>query len=80
MRRSSSPKAATGEPSLRARTSKPGGASVIASPWLIHTALVAGQSVNSGEDETRETSVRPYSPMGVRATVPPSCWAVSCAP
>ena len=36
--------AATGAPGLFAVATNPGGASVMASPWLIHTLAVAGQS------------------------------------
>lgn len=36
--------AATGAPELVATTSKPSGATVTASPWLIHTGWVVGRS------------------------------------
>ena len=53
----------------------------MASPWLIQTVDVAGQSGNSGDFAALSvSSVRPYSPCPVRETVPPSCSAISCAP
>ena len=60
----------------------PAGTSVMASPWLIHTDDVAGQSGNSGDfgAAPSDSVVRPYSPCPVRDTVPPSCSAMSCAP
>ena len=74
--------AATGAPGEVAVATKPGGTSVMASPWLIHTEDVDGQSGKSGEAELaeRDSDVRPYSPWPVRDTVPPSCNAISCAP
>ncbi len=72
--------AATGAPALVAVAVKPSGTAVMASPWLIHTFDVAGQSGLSGEAPVWRNSVRPYSPWPVRDTVPPSCSAMSCAP
>ena len=80
MRRSASCRAATGAPGLVAVATKPAGGSVMASPWLIQTCEVAGQSTHSGEAPVSERLVRPYSPWPVRDTVPPSCSASSCAP
>ena len=50
------------------------------SPWLIQTSPSTGQSAKSGEGETIDISVRPYSPLPVWATVPPSWLAISWAP
>ncbi len=72
--------AATGAPALVAVATNPSGTAVMASPWLIQTLDVAGQSVHSGEAPVCVSSVRPYSPWPVRVTVPPSCCAMSCAP
>ncbi len=72
--------AATGAPALVAVAANPSGTSVMASPWLIHTLDVAGQSGQSGDAPVCVSSVRPYSPCPVRDTVPPSCRAMSCAP
>ena len=58
----------------------PAGTAVMASPWLIHTLDVDGQSGHSGDAAVNDSSVRPYSPCPVRDTVPPSCSAMSCAP
>ena len=79
-RRSGSCIAATGAPGLVAVRVKPSGTAVMASPWLIHTLDVAGQSGHRGEAPVSVSSVRPYSPCPVRDTVPPSCSAISCAP
>ena len=82
-RRSASCMAATGAPPDDAVATNPGGTSVMASPWLIQTDDVAGQSGNSGDfppDADNDNAVRPYSPAPVRDTVPPSCSAMSCAP
>ena len=54
--------AATGAPALVAVAANPSGAAVMASPWLIQTLEVAGQSVHSGEAPVCVSSVRPYSP------------------
>ncbi len=72
--------AATGAPALVAVATNPSGTAVMASPWLIHTDEVTGQSGHSGDAAVSESSVRPYSPWPVRDTVPPSCSAMSCAP
>ena len=72
--------AATGAPALVAVGVKPSGTSVMASPWLIHTLDVAGQSGQRREAPVCVSCVRPYSPWPVRDTVPPSCSAMSCAP
>ena len=64
--------AATGAPELVAVATNPAGTSVMASPWLIHTPDVEGQSEHSGEAAVSVSSVRPYSPWPVRETVPPS--------
>jgi hypothetical protein len=75
--------AATGAAGDDAVATKPGGTSVMASPWLIHTDDVAGQSGNSGDfppEAVNDNAVRPYSPAPVRVTVPPNCSAISCAP
>ena len=79
-RRSGSCMAATGPPGLVAVAAKPAGTAVMASPWLIHTFEVAGQSGHRGEVPVSDSSVRPYSPCPVRDTVPPSCRAMSWAP
>ena len=71
IRRSGSCRAATGAPGLVAVATNPGGTSVMASPWLIQTSEVVGQSTHSGEGAVRVSSVRPYSPLPVRDTVPP---------
>ena len=80
MRRSASPKAATGASGAEAVASMPGGAAVMQSPWLIQTSADAGQSLNSGEGPVSSSLVRPYSPRPVRVTVPPSWRATSWAP
>ncbi len=72
--------AAIGAPALEAVATKPSGTVVMASPWLIHTDAVAGQSGQSGEAPVCDSAVRPYSPCPVRVTVPPSWSAISCAP
>ncbi len=72
MARSGSWRAATGASGLEAVATNPSGTAVMASPWLIHTSAVAGQSENSGEDPVVVSGVRPYSPRPVRATSPPS--------
>ena len=72
--------AATGAPGLLAVATNPSGTAVMASPWLIHTFEVTGQSGLSGEAAVSASSVRPYSPWPVRDTVPPSCRAMSWAP
>ena len=58
----------------------PAGTSVMASPWLIHTVEVAGQSGHNGDGAVSDSSVRPYSPgTGARHDAP-SCSAMSWAP
>ncbi len=79
-RRSGSCIAATGAPSLVAVPTKPWGTAVMASPWLIHTDEVDGQSGHSGDGVVWVSVVRPYSPWPVRVTVPPSWSAINCAP
>ena len=78
--RSGSCMAATGAPGLVAVATNPSGTAVMASPWLIHTLEVTGQSGHRGDGPVRDSSVRPYSPWPVRDTVPPSWSAMSCAP
>ena len=81
IRRSWSPNAATGEPALLARTSKPG-------RRLGHRVAVAHPDLatrpasrrTAARQPASDSSVRPYSPLPVCATVPPSCWAISWAP
>ena len=80
MERRSSWKAATGASGLSAVATNPAGTEVMASPWLIHTSTWAGQSTKSGEVPVTDRGVRPYSPRPVRATSPPSCWAINWAP
>ena len=58
----------------------PGGGTVMASPWLIQTSEVVGQSRQSGDGAVSVNSVRPYSPFSVCATCPPSWVAMSWAP
>ena len=70
---------ATGAPALLATTSKPSGAAVTASPWLIHTGWVSGRSECSCPPETF-SSVRPYSLVPVWATVPPRVCAIAWNP
>ena len=70
MRRSASCRAATGAPGLVAVATNPGGTSVMASPWLIQTSEVVGQSTHRGDGAVSVSSVRPYSPFPVRDTVP----------
>ena len=77
--RARSSNAATGAPGLLATTSKPAGAAVTASPWLIHTGCVAGRPECSSPPATF-SSVRPYSLVPVCATVPPSAWAMAWNP
>ena len=74
--------AATGAPGEVAVATKPGGTSVMASPWLIHTDDVDGQSGKSGEAEPASVTATcaRTRPGPVRDTVPPSCSAMSCAP
>ncbi len=75
-RRARSSKAATGAPVLVATTSKPSGAEVTASPWLIHTGCLPGSPECSSPPRT-SISVRPYSLVPVRATVPPRACAMA---
>jgi hypothetical protein len=72
--------AATGASALVAVATKPGGTSVIASPWLIQTSDEVGQSTQRGDGPVNVSFVRPYSPFSVLETVPPSCSAMSWAP
>ncbi|SHT66413.1 Uncharacterised protein [Mycobacteroides abscessus subsp. abscessus] len=78
-RRSRFSNAATGAPSLLATTVKPCGASVTASPWLIHTGCTSGRPSCRSPPAT-VSSVRPYSLVPVCATVPPSTCAMAWKP
>ena len=81
IRRLSFSSTATGASGVLAVARKPGGASVTASKWLIHTSCDSGTSMCSTDDvAVRVRWARPYSPRMPRPTVPPSCCAISCAP
>ncbi len=74
--------AATGEAAVRAVTAKPGGACVQVSPCDIHTCCGEGSpssSVSPGPGSTL-SAVPPYSPTGVRVTMPPSSETISWNP
>ena len=72
---------ATGASFVLAVGVNPGGATVIASKWLIHTSCSSGRSAgNSDESAVRVSRARPYSPAMPRPTVPPSWVAISWAP
>ena len=74
--------AATGASGVLAVAVKPGGGTVTASKWLIHTSCSWGRPSSSSlcTPSARVTLARPYSPRRPRPTVPPSCWAISCTP
>ena len=61
-------------------TVKPAGASLTASPWLIHTDCSTGRSCSSRPGVVTVSGVPPYSRSPVRATVPPSDWAIAWKP
>ena len=64
---------------IRARN--PAGAATIVSKWLIHTGCSAGRSCpNRIDSAVTCNEVRPYSPLPVLATSPPSWRATSWAP
>ena len=77
MPRSVSSRAATGTSSVEAVERKPAGAVTIPSPWLIHTSKAGGTSAKStdgaGPAVLNVSAVRPYSPLPLRSTTPPSC-------
>jgi len=79
-RRSASSNAATGEPGEVASTVKPSGARCTESPWLIHTAWVAGEPRRRVPSWPTVTVVEPYSRMPVRPTSPPSARAIDWKP
>ena len=54
--------AATGAPSVWARTSKPAGAVLTATPWLIHVSCLYGEPASSPSVLSMVVSVLPYSP------------------
>ena len=64
---------------LRGRRHRSCAGTVIVSKWLIHTDC-RSVSVNSRPASATSSSVRPYSPRPVLATVPPRSRARSCAP
>jgi hypothetical protein len=80
--RSGSSKAATGVDSVEATTRAPGGGSLTESRWLIQTtcSAVVPSSRPPSVATVARRSVLPYSAAPVRATVPPSSWAISCMP
>jgi hypothetical protein len=79
-RRSSFSSTATGASGVLAVARKPGGGSVIASKWLIHTSCSSGMSAcSSDESAVRVRCARPYSPRMPRPTVPPS-WGDQLGP
>ena len=79
IRRSTCSSTATGASGVLAVTRKPWGGPTIESKWLIHTIWCSGSSSTDGSP-LGSRSVRPYSPLPVRDTSPPSCCAMSCAP
>ena len=81
MSRSVFSKAATGAPAEAATTAKPGGAAWHPSPCDIHTCCSRGSPRNSMLDgSVTRSGVPPYSEVPVRATSPPSAWAISWKP
>ena len=72
--------AATGVATVDARTSKPSGARCTESPWDIQTRCSPGMSARSVPGLVTRTGVRPNSEMPVRATSPPSTWAIAWKP
>ena len=73
-------KAATVARGDRALTVNPGGAAVTSSPCDIHETSWSGTPSSSVPGSRTETRVRPYSRWPVRATVPPSAWAIAMKP
>ena len=78
--RAMSSNAAIGVPSVDARTSKPGGATVTASVWLIQTRCDSGRPRSSTPGSLTCSVVRPNSDRSVCATVPPSASAIAWKP
>jgi len=72
--------AATGVASVLAVTVNPSGATVTLSPCDIHTVCSAGSPANSTPSCATRSGVRPNSATPVRATVPPSAWAIAWKP
>ena len=61
-------------------TVKPGGGTVTASPWLIHTCCVAGRPRSSTPGSVTVSAVRPNSEPPVCATSPPSASVIAWKP
>ena len=62
-------------------TSKPAGAAVTESPWLIHTFWSTSCALSSCEEASRASSrVAPYSRTPVGATVPSNAAAIDWKP
>jgi hypothetical protein len=79
--RSRDSNAATGVCGVEATTVKPGGASTTASPCDIQTDCCAGRPWKSVFSAgVTASGVPPYSRDPVRATVPPSAWAIAWKP
>ncbi len=79
-RRPASSNAATGDPGDVASTAKPSGARWTESPWLIHTACMAGEPRRSVPSRATVTDVEPYSRIPVRPTSPPRARAIAWNP
>ena len=78
--RETSSNAATGAPFVAAVTTKPGGGTVTASPWLIHTCWAAGNPRSSTPGSVTLSAVRPTSDPPVCATSPPSACVMAWKP
>ena len=61
-------------------TVNPGGGTVTASPWLIHTSCDAGSPRSSVPGSVTDSAVRPNSDPPVCATSPPSAWVIAWKP
>gem|GEM_PF-4018417 len=72
--------AATGAPSVWASTSKPAGAVLTATPWLIHVSCSAGEPASSPSALSMVVSGLPYSPSAALSTSAPSAYAMAWKP
>ncbi len=70
---------ATGVDGVEAVTPKPAGGRTTASLWLIQQVPTSPTSWSITPPST-ESSVLPNSAVPVRATSPPSAWAMACMP
>ena len=72
--------AANGQVADTAPLSKSAGIASTLSPWLIHTVIVLGISLNSGLPGMTSIVIFPYSRSIPGTTLPPSFWLMSCIP